>query len=76
MTGVIQYRGIYSVIGAAAMTGCVTRTVSVAVIVLEVNGHMSHLLPVMMTVVASFMVSEWLRPISFFEQLYILRGLG
>ena len=41
-TGLIQYRGIYSILGAAAMTCSVTRTVSVAVIVLELNGHMSH----------------------------------
>ncbi len=57
------------------MTCSVTRTVSVAVIVLELNGHMSHLVPVMVTVVTSYFVSEWLRPISFFEQLGILRLL-
>ena len=38
----VEYRGIYSVLGAAAMTSSVTRTVSVAMIVLELNGHLSH----------------------------------
>ena len=74
-TGLVEYRGIYSIIGAAAMTCSVTRTVSVGVIVLELNGHMSHLVPVMVTTVTSYFVSEWLRPLSFFEQLAILRGL-
>ena len=55
-------RGIYSVLGAAAMTGCVTRTVSVAMIVLELNGHLSHAIPTMVCVLCSYAVSEYIKP--------------
>ena len=58
----IVYRGVYSILGAAALTASVTRTISVAVIVLELNGHMSHAVPVMVSVMISYAFSEWLRP--------------
>lgn len=72
---VIKFRGVYSILGAAAMTGSVTRTVSVAMIVLELNGHLSHLVPTMVCVICSYGVSELLRPLSFFEMLSQLTGL-
>ena len=53
---------MYSILGAAAMTASVTRTISVAVIVLELNGHMSHAVPVMVCVMISYATSEYLRP--------------
>ena len=34
----IEYEGIYAIIGAAALTSSVTRTISVAMIVFELNG--------------------------------------
>mmetsp|Transcript_637 Transcript_637/g.730 ORF Transcript_637/g.730 Transcript_637/m.730 type:complete len:246 (+) Transcript_637:1054-1791(+) len=71
----IQYRGVYSILGAAAMTASVTRTVSVAVIVLELNGHLSHAVPLMVCVLSSYAVSEYLKPESFFEMLSKLGGL-
>ena len=39
--------GAYAVVGAAAMCGAVTHTVSIVVIVLELTGQLALLLPVM-----------------------------
>ena len=68
-------RGVYSILGAAAMTSSVTRTVSVAMIVLELNGHLSHAVPLMVCVLSSYAMSEYLVPVSFFEMLSDLGGL-
>jgi len=57
------------------MTGSITRTVSVAMIVLELNGHLSHAVPLMVCVLCSYGVSEYLNPESFFEMLGKLGGL-
>jgi len=71
----IEFRGVYSILGAAAMTASVTRTISVAMIVLELNGHLSHAVPCMVCVLSSYFISEFLRPMSFFEMLTIATGL-
>lgn len=42
--------GGYAVVGAAAFAGSVTHTVSVGVIVFEMTGQISHLVPVMIAV--------------------------
>ena len=68
-------RGVYSILGAAAVTSSVTRTVSVAMIVLELNGHLSHACPLMVCVLSSYAMSEYLMPVSFFEMLSELGGL-
>ncbi|KAL6309304.1 chloride channel [Sparassis latifolia] len=48
--------GFYAVIGASAMLGGVTRmTISLVVIVFELTGALSHVLPIMISV----MVSKW-----------------
>ena len=65
----VLYRGIYSIIGASALTASVTRTVSVAVIVLELNGHMSHVVPVLVSVITAYIISELINPAGFFEML-------
>lgn len=57
------------------MTSSVTRTVSVAMIVLELNGHLSHSVPLMVCVICSYAVSEYIKPVSFFEMLAELGGL-
>ena len=71
----MQFRGIYSILGAAAFCGSVTRTVSVAMIVLELNGHLSHACPLMVCVLSSYAISEWIKPESFFEALADMTGL-
>ncbi len=71
----VEYRGVYSILGAAAMTSSVTRTISVAMIVLELNGHLSHAVPLMVCVLSSYATSEYLKPQSFFEMLAEFSGL-
>ena len=39
--------GGYAVVGAAAMAGGVTHTISTSVIVFELTGQITHILPVM-----------------------------
>ncbi|GMS83658.1 hypothetical protein PENTCL1PPCAC_5833 [Pristionchus entomophagus] len=56
------YPGAYAVIGAAALSGAVTHTVSVAVIVFEVTGQMLLLLPVMISVIVAVAVCSYLQP--------------
>jgi hypothetical protein len=70
-----MYRGVYPILGAAAMTGSVTRTISVAMIVLELNGHLSHAVPTMVCVLASYGTSELIKTESFFEMLSDFSGL-
>ena len=71
----VKSMGIYSILGAAAMTSSVTRTVSVAVIVLELNGHLTHLVPCLVCVISSYATSEYLKKQSFFEMLSELSQL-
>jgi chloride channel 3/4/5 len=47
-------RGVYSLLGAAALTGSVTRTISVVMIVIELNGHLSHTVPLMICVLCAY----------------------
>uniref|UniRef100_A0A674PDN4 Chloride voltage-gated channel 1 n=1 Tax=Takifugu rubripes TaxID=31033 RepID=A0A674PDN4_TAKRU len=54
--------GGYAVIGAAAMTGAVTHTVSTAVICFELTGQISHILPMMVAVILANMVAQCLQP--------------
>ena len=45
--------GGYAVVGAAAFSGGVTRTISSAIIVFELTGQISHIVPVMLAVLIS-----------------------
>ncbi|XP_016111671.1 chloride channel protein 1-like [Sinocyclocheilus grahami] len=54
--------GGYAVIGAAAMTGAVTHTVSTAVICFELTGQISHILPMMVAVILANMGAQGLQP--------------
>ena len=58
------------------MTSSVTGTVSVSMIVLELNGHLSHAVPIMVCVLCSYGISEWIKPESFFEMLADFSGLN
>lgn len=70
----ILFRGVYSIIGAGALTASVTRTVSVAVIVLELNGHLTYVVPVLVSVLISYILSELIKPQGFYEMIFELRG--
>ena len=68
-------RGIYSILGGAVLTGCVTRTVSVTMVMLEITGHLSHAVPLMVCVLCSYATGEFIKPQSFFEMLSEVGGL-
>ncbi|KAL2084103.1 hypothetical protein ACEWY4_019621 [Coilia grayii] len=50
------------ILGAAALTGAVTHTVSTAVICFELTGQISHILPMMVAVILANMVAQGLQP--------------
>lgn len=66
--------GVYAVVGAAALTSGATQTVSTAVIVFEVTGQTSFLLPVLLaTLVAVSVASVW--TVSLYDLLLVHAGL-
>lgn len=73
---VIKSRSLYSIIGASALTSSVTRTVSVSLIILELNGHLSHAVPVMISSLTAYIISETVNPQGFYEMLQQLNGLN
>ena len=62
-------------VGATALTSSVTRTVSVAVIVLEINGHHAHMIPVILASLTAYIISEFVYPQGFFEMIFEMKGL-
>lgn len=48
----------YAVVGAAALSGSVTHTISTSVIVFELTGQIHHILPVMVAVLISNAVCQ------------------
>ncbi|XP_072106320.1 chloride channel protein-like isoform X2 [Mobula birostris] len=66
--------GGYAVIGAAAMTGAMTHTVSTAVICFELTGEISHILPMMVAVILANMVAQGLQP-SLYESIIQVKKL-
>ncbi|XP_038629978.1 chloride channel protein-like [Scyliorhinus canicula] len=66
--------GGYAVIGAAALTGAVTHTVSTAVICFELTGQISHILPMMVSVILANMVAQSLQP-SLYDSIIQIKKL-
>ncbi|XP_015252908.1 PREDICTED: chloride channel protein 2 [Cyprinodon variegatus] len=66
--------GGYAVVGAAAMSGAVTHTVSTAVIVFELTGQISHILPVMIAVILANAVAQSLQP-SLYDSIIRIKKL-
>lgn len=66
--------GGYSVVGAAAFAGSVTHTVSVGVIVFEMTGQISHLVPVMIAVLISNAIAALLQP-SMYDSIILIKKL-
>lgn len=61
-------------LGAAAMTGAVTHTVSTAVICFELTGQISHILPMMVAVILANMVAQGLQP-SLYDSIIQIKKL-
>ncbi|CAL1547761.1 unnamed protein product [Lymnaea stagnalis] len=66
--------GGYAVVGAASLSGSVTRTVSTAVIVFEVTGQISHVLPAVISVLIANAVANMFTP-SFYDSIIKLKKL-
>ncbi|CAC5376911.1 CLCN2 [Mytilus coruscus] len=66
--------GGYAITGAASLAGSVTRTISTSVIVFELTGQISHVLPVVVSVLIANAVSNKLQP-SFFDSIIRLKKL-
>ena len=66
--------GGYAVVGAAAMAAGVTRTVSTSVIVFELTGQLSHMLPVLVAVLAACGVGNALN-LSIYDTMMKLNNL-
>jgi chloride channel 2 len=61
-------------VGAAAFSGAVTRTISIAVIVSEMTGQITHIIPVMISVLISNAVAGILQP-SLFDSISMIKKL-
>uniref|UniRef100_A0A8C6LBN9 Chloride channel protein 2 n=1 Tax=Nothobranchius furzeri TaxID=105023 RepID=A0A8C6LBN9_NOTFU len=61
-------------VGAAALSGAVTHTVSTAVIVFELTGQISHILPVMIAVILANAVAQSLQP-SLYDSIIRIKKL-
>ncbi|KAF3827374.1 hypothetical protein GH733_002860 [Mirounga leonina] len=66
--------GGYAVVGAAALAGAVTHTVSTAVIVFELTGQIAHILPVMIAVILANAVAQSLQP-SLYDSIIRIKKL-
>ncbi|XP_046850431.1 chloride channel protein 2-like isoform X2 [Xenia sp. Carnegie-2017] len=66
--------GGYAVVGAAAMSGAVTHTISVSVIVFELTGQIAHILPVMVAVLIANGIAQWLQP-SIYDSIIQIKKL-
>ena len=70
----VKYEGIYAIVGAASMASGVTHTVSIAMIIFEIIGQTSHMIPILMGVLISYAVSSSLST-SAFDQLIEIKNL-
>uniref|UniRef100_A0A1I7SES9 Chloride channel protein n=1 Tax=Bursaphelenchus xylophilus TaxID=6326 RepID=A0A1I7SES9_BURXY len=66
------YPGLYAVVGAAAYTGAVTHSLSIAVIVCETTGQLGPLLPVLIALMIGNAISSFLQP-SIYEVIIMLK---
>ncbi|PIK54875.1 putative chloride channel protein 2 [Apostichopus japonicus] len=60
--------------GAAALSGSVTHTISTSVIVFELTGQITHILPVMIAVLIANAISQLLQP-SFYDSIIKIKKL-
>ncbi|XP_075258339.1 chloride channel protein ClC-Kb-like [Convolutriloba macropyga] len=66
--------GCYALVGSAAMSGSVTRTISTSVIVFELTGQIAHSLPVLIAVILANMVAQCLQP-SMYDSIIQMKQL-
>lgn len=67
------FPGLYAVVGAAAYTGSVTHSLSIAVIVCETTGQLCPLLPVLIALMIGNAISSFLQP-SVYESIIRIKN--
>ncbi|ETV85499.1 hypothetical protein, variant [Aphanomyces astaci] len=76
---VLVYTGVspaaYAVVGAACFASAATHTVSTAVIVFELTGQLSHMLPVMLSVLVAYSIGGMSSP-SIYDVFAKMAGLN
>ena len=72
----IRYRSFYSITGASSLIASVTKSVSIAIIVLELDGDMNYIMPVLFSVITSYITAELINPEGIYEILSELNGLN
>ncbi|GLH07555.1 Uncharacterized protein GBIM_13030 [Gryllus bimaculatus] len=66
--------GGYATVGAAAFSGAVTHTISVSVIVFEMTGQITHIIPIMIAVLISNAIASFLQP-SLYDSIILIKKL-
>nr|CAI5838828.1 unnamed protein product [Callosobruchus analis] len=66
--------GGYATVGAAAFSGAVTHTISVSVIVFEMTGQITHIIPIMISVLLSNAIASLLAP-SIYDSIILIKKL-
>ena len=74
VTGTKIIPGGYAITGAASLAGGVTRTISSAIIVFELTGQISHIIPVMVAVLISNAIAGGFEN-SFYDTIIYIRKL-
>lgn len=70
----IYYIGGYATVGAAAFSGAVTHTISVSVIIFEMTGQITHIVPIMIAVLISNAIAALLQP-SIYDSIILIKKL-
>ncbi|XP_015179564.1 PREDICTED: chloride channel protein 2 isoform X3 [Polistes dominula] len=78
----VRYNGIitpiipggYATVGAAAFSGAVTHTISVSVIIFEMTGQITHIVPIMIAVLISNAIAALLQP-SIYDSIILIKKL-
>lgn len=66
--------GGYALVGAAAFSAALTRSIAVGVIVLEVTGQLTHLIPILLAVLVAYSVVSLLQP-SLYDSIIVQKDL-
>ncbi|XP_066596165.1 chloride channel protein 2 isoform X2 [Prorops nasuta] len=66
--------GGYATVGAAAFSAAVTHTISVSVIIFEMTGQITHIVPVMIAVLISNAIAALLQP-SIYDSIILIKKL-
>nr|XP_023018406.1 chloride channel protein 2 [Leptinotarsa decemlineata] len=66
--------GGYATVGAAAFSGSVTHTISVSVIVFEMTGQITHIIPIMIAVLTGNAIASLLAP-SIYDSIILIKKL-